>query len=169
MRVRLPPPPFLNFFVRQIFGSLGLDSENFGTPKWNPLGNLVRPGQTVLLKPNFVTSFNGSGDDLFAVVTHPSILRALVDYVHLALRGEGRIIIADAPDMSCQWNDLMKAQRLDAVQDWYRHRHGFALEATLRNVLLGKMLPDPLPLVVAQSQHTKRIVGTYAYRLNHLI
>jgi len=71
--------------------------------QWNPLGTIIKPGQTVLLKPNFVLSFNSSGDDLFAVVTHPSILRAIVDYVYLALKGIGRIVIADAPQMDCNW------------------------------------------------------------------
>ncbi len=120
--------------LRQVLASAGLDSGNFGSAAWNPLGTLVQPGQTVLLKPNYVTSVNGSGDDLFAVVTHPSILRALVDYAFIALRGQGRIIIADAPDMSCQWDDLMRAQRLDAIQSWYQERHGFQVEAyDLRN------------------------------------
>ncbi len=114
--------------LRQMFATLGFDSEHLGTAQWNPLGHLIRPGQTVLLKPNFVASANASGQDLFAVVTHPSLLRALVDYAYLALRGEGRIVIADAPDMGCQWDDLMAAQRLDAIQAWYQKRFRFPVE-----------------------------------------
>jgi uncharacterized protein (DUF362 family) len=127
--------------LRQLFVTLGLDRGNFGTAKWNPLGGLIQPGQTVLLKPNYVISFNGSGGDLFAVVTHPSILRALVDYAYVALQGEGRIIIADAPEMGCQWDDLMEAQHIDAIQTWYRKRLNFTVELyDLRNFALG----DPL-------------------------
>ena len=114
--------------LRTLLHKLGLDEENFGTPRWNPLGGYIQPGQTVLLKPNFVTSFNGSGSDLFAVVTHPSILRALVDYAYRALQGQGRIIIADAPEMSCQWDDLMAAQRLDTIQQWYQERLQFQVD-----------------------------------------
>lgn len=114
--------------LRQVFASLGLDRERFGTAQWNPLGQIIQPGQTVLLKPNFVISFNSSGGDLFAVVTHPSLLRALVDYAFIALQGSGRIVIADAPDMGCQWDALMGAQRLDSIQAWYRERFNFGVE-----------------------------------------
>jgi len=127
--------------LRQLLLRLGLDEEKFGTPEWNPLGRYIQPGQTVLLKPNFVTSLNVSGDDLFAVVTHPSILRALVDYTYRALRGEGRIIIADSPEMSCQWDDLMAVQRLDAIQSWYQHTVRFQVEfADLRDFAMRDAL-----------------------------
>ena len=138
---RLNPPYEL---LRSLLHRLGLDRQNFGTPRWNPLGHIIRPGQTVLLKPNFVTSLNGSGDDIFAVVTHPSILRALVDYTYRALEGQGRIIIADAPDMSCQWEDLMAVQRLDAIQQWYQERRHFTVEYhDLRNFAMRD--PHQLP------------------------
>jgi uncharacterized protein (DUF362 family) len=114
--------------LRQLFVSLGFDRERAGTKEWNPLGHLIQPGQTVLLKPNFVNSVNGSGSDLFAVVTHPSVLRALIDYAFIALRGEGRITIADGPEMGCQWDDLMAAQRLDSIQCWYDERFKFSIE-----------------------------------------
>ncbi|MCY2994446.1 MAG: DUF362 domain-containing protein [Planctomycetota bacterium] len=114
--------------LRRLFVSLALDLGNFGGPRWNPLGHLIQPGQTVLLKPNFVASCNPSGHDLFAVVSHPSLLRALVDYAYIALRGKGRIIIADAPEMGCQWDDLMAAERLDTIQAWYRERFKFEVE-----------------------------------------
>lgn len=115
--------------LRKLFVSLDLDREHFGTAEWNPFGHFVKPGQTVLLKPNFVLSANDNGHDLFAMVTHPSILRALVDYVFVALRGEGRIVIADVPQMDCDWDELMRAQRLDAIQDFYNSRFRFAVEA----------------------------------------
>ena len=114
--------------IRTLFLQLGYDAARFGQPDWNPLGHLLSPGQTVVLKPNFVLSRNWSGDDLFAVVTHPSILRALADYCYIALKGKGRIVIADAPQMDCCWADLMAAQRLDEVQAFYKSALGFDLE-----------------------------------------
>src|SRR5450432_2395732 len=87
--------------LRSLLRELGLDAGAFGTSRWNPLGATVRPGQTVVVKPNFVLHRNESGGDIFACITHPSILRALVDYAYIALRGEGRIVIADAPQMNC--------------------------------------------------------------------
>ncbi len=98
--------------LRDLFVRMGFDRVNYGTSRWNPLAAIIQPGQTVVLKPNFVLSFNSSGDDIFAVVTHPSILRALIDYTYIALEGTGKIIIADAPQMDCDWEQLMSFQRI---------------------------------------------------------
>jgi len=123
--------------LRELFVKLGLDIKNYGGLQWNPLGTIIKPGQTVLLKPNFVLSFNSSGDDLFAVVTHPSILRAIVDYVYLALKGIGRIVIADAPQMDCNWEELMASQHLNTIQTFYRSKLNFNIEVyDLRNFAL---------------------------------
>lgn len=120
--------------LRELFESLAFDAEHRGTPAWNPLRALISPGQTVVLKPNFVISRNPSGDDLFAVVTHPSVLRALVDYSFIALEGRGRLIIADVPQMDCDWDELMRVQRLDTIQAFYAETFGFPIEVyDLRN------------------------------------
>ncbi len=115
--------------LRRILYETGYDAAAYGTAQWNPLGRIVSPGNTVVLKPNFVCHRNRlEGQDVFAVVTHPSILRALVDYVYIALKGDGRIIIADCPQMDCDWDALMRIQRLDAVQQFYRESFGFEVE-----------------------------------------
>src|SRR5512143_619747 len=44
--------------VRELFRTMGLDRERFGTPSWNPLGELIKPGQRVVLKPNLVSHRN---------------------------------------------------------------------------------------------------------------
>lgn len=124
----LGPPNPAYALVRRLFQTAGYDAAHFGLPEWNPLGGRIRPGQTVVLKPNFVLHRNQSGDDLFAVITHPSVLRAVADYVYIALRGQGRIIIADAPQMDCSWDALSERLRLDAVQALYRDRLGFDLD-----------------------------------------
>ncbi len=120
--------------LRRLWLDLGLDSVHAETSAWNPLGDFIQPGDTVLLKPNYVSNRNDSGDDLFAVVTHPSVLRSIVDYVYLALKGRGRIVIADAPEMGCEWNVLMAWQHLDTIQTFYRERFNFSVEVyDLRN------------------------------------
>jgi uncharacterized protein (DUF362 family) len=140
-----PGPNWPYALLRDLFVSLGFDAQGTGTDRWNPLGHLITPGQTVLLKPNFVLSFNESGHDLFAVVTHPSILRALVDYTYIALRGEGRIVIADVPQMDCDWDELMRAQRLDSIQEFYASRFDFKIEAyDLRNFAIIDHRQPPL-------------------------
>lgn len=114
--------------LRRLFAQAGWDAERFGSPQWNPLGRIIQPGQTVVLKPNFVSHRNQSGDDLFAVVTHPAVLRAVADYVYVALQGRGRIIIADAPQMDCLWSRLWDQLWLSSLVDHYRAQHDFNLE-----------------------------------------
>jgi uncharacterized protein (DUF362 family) len=105
--------------VRWLLSALGLDAANFGSPRWNPLGSIVKPGMTVVIKPNFVLSRHKEGKDLFAIITHPSVLRAIADYCWIALRGEGQIIFADAPQYDCNFRELLEATRLNDVCDFY--------------------------------------------------
>lgn len=110
--------------VRRLFYLLGLDLGRFGTADWNPLGFLINPGMAVVLKPNFVLSRHKEGKDLYSIVTHPSVLRAVADYVWIALRGRGRITFADAPQYDCNWQELLSATRLDHVVSFYDSFHG---------------------------------------------
>ena len=105
--------------VRRLFELLECDRENRGTRAWNPLGHVAEPGMTVVLKPNFVLSAHREGKDLFAIVTHPAVLRAVADYVWIALRGHGKIIIADAPQYDCNFSQLLEATRLEEVIRFY--------------------------------------------------
>lgn len=110
--------------VRNTLASMGMDRERFGTAQWNPLSELIAEGQTVLLKPNMVHHRNGNencGTD--CLVTHPSVVRAVLDYVILALRGTGRIILADAPVQSCEFSVLVEELHYDALIDYYAARH----------------------------------------------
>ena len=44
--------------VRQAARQLGLDAARYGTPDWNPFGDIVRPGDSVVIKPNLVRHFH---------------------------------------------------------------------------------------------------------------
>lgn len=104
--------------VREALWRLGLDAANFGQPSWNPLGQLIRPGQRVLIKPNFVLHFNAGGGPLEAVITHPAILRAIADYVMIALTDAGEIIIGDAPQMNGDFTALCRRTGMGALADY---------------------------------------------------
>jgi uncharacterized protein (DUF362 family) len=108
---------------------LGLDIEQYGSRGWNPLGGLVQPGDTVVIKPNFVREFRetqpGHGNCL---IMHGSVIRAALDYVYLALRGEGRIVIADAPQNDADFEKIWKIACLDEIQAFYREHAGFEVE-----------------------------------------
>lgn len=112
---------------RQLLKYMRLDSPNIDSQGWNPLGELILPGNTVVLKPNFVKHENSrkgalSRLDLDCLVTHGSVIRAVVDYVAIALKGEGNIVIADCPLQSAQWDKLVSMVGLDAIIDDFRIR-----------------------------------------------
>ncbi len=94
--------------VRESLRLLGMDSARFGRSDWNPLGEIMSPGERVLVKPNFVLHFNAGTGPLEAVVTHASVLRAIADYVLIALKGHGELSIGDAPQMNCDLPTLFQ-------------------------------------------------------------
>ena len=138
--------------VREALRLLGLDAARFGTPDWNPLRDRVRPGDTVVLKPNFVREFRESGPDhADCVMTHGSIIRAALDYAFIALGGAGRLIIADAPQNDADFDAIRRIAGLDEIQRVYRDRLSFNVEvydlrperaAKIDGVIVGH---EPLP------------------------
>lgn len=113
--------------VRESFVLLGMDKENFGTPAWNPLGKIINPGNTVFIKPNFVDHKHRYNDDVWSVITHPSVIRATADYVALALKGRGKIIIGDNPHVDAKFETIKEICSLDLIADNYR-RQGIECE-----------------------------------------
>ena len=127
--------------LRQCFRLLGLDRENYNQQTWNPLGDLIQPGNRVVIKPNFVLSNHAEGGNIFSIITHPSLLRAIVDYAYLALRGNGEIIIANSPQMDCNFFELLEITQLQTIQLFYEEKLKFNVPILdLRNfwIDLGK-------------------------------
>jgi uncharacterized protein (DUF362 family) len=104
--------------VREALRLLALDDLHLGTPAWNPLGELISPGDRVLIKPNFVLHFNAGDGPLEAVITHPSVIRAIVDYAVIALKGRGEILIGDAPQMNCDIARLFELSGMDSLTEF---------------------------------------------------
>lgn len=122
-----PQPNHAYAAVREAFHLNGMDSANYGTDRWNPLGTVIEPGDRVVIKPNFVLSFNEEGHGLDPVVTHPSVLRAIADYAFIALQGSGSVRIADAPQWDCDFEELSAWGGFEAITAFYeRHRLDFA-------------------------------------------
>jgi uncharacterized protein (DUF362 family) len=102
--------------VRAALAGLGLDSDRFGTPAWNPLGALVGAGRRIVLKPNFIRHWNPSSrGSVDSVITHGSILRAVSDYAFLAVGPEGEVEIAEAPQQDCDFPTIRRITGLDEV------------------------------------------------------
>ncbi len=103
--------------VRKLFIDLGLDEDNADTLRWNPLGSIIKPGDKVLIKPNLVRHLHMSNGPYYAVVTHASVVRAVLDYVALALGGQGEIIVGDAPIQSADFGKILNRTGLQQVCD----------------------------------------------------
>ena len=127
--------------IRNLFCNMGFDKENFNTKQWNPLGKYIKEGQTVLIKPNLVLDRNSAEKNkkkgMECLVTHPSIVRCIMDYVLIALRGTGKVIIADAPIQDCNFHKLKRTGGYQELEEFYR-RYGmndFKIQ-DLRKVIL---------------------------------
>jgi uncharacterized protein (DUF362 family) len=106
--------------VREALHALGLARDQFGTPEWNPLGELVGRGGRVVLKPNFIRHWNPREDgSVDAVITHGSLLRPLADYAFLAVGPEGSVTIAEAPQHDCDWGRIETIVGLHQLRRFY--------------------------------------------------
>ena len=79
--------------------------------------DIIKPGNKVVLKPNFVQESRDQDDDWDYVITHPTVITAVLELVCESLEGTGEIVIADAP---------MTPTRFDKAYA------GFLMERTLR-------------------------------------
>lgn len=89
--------------VRSVLHDLNLDMENTNTKAWNPFKEFIRAGEKVVIKPNLVLDT----DNQEAITTHASVIRPVVDYVWKALKGEGEIIICDAPNVETNFEKVI--------------------------------------------------------------
>ncbi len=109
-------PNKINRALNEIFHSLGMNPDN-------PFEGLVKPGQRVFIKPNWVASRWRKScdhiDDLYCVITHPNVIEAVADRVALALQGIGEIIIADNPSIDADFEELMEFTGIRRLEGKY--------------------------------------------------
>ena len=110
--------------VREALRLLGCDAKHFGAPDWNPFGGFIQPGNRVFIKPNLVSHEHRAGGDIFSIITHPSVVRAVADYAALALRGRGEIVIGDNPCIDADFDEILRLTQLRAFERLYRERFG---------------------------------------------
>lgn len=114
--------------VRALLYECGYDKENYETSLWNPFKEIISLGDTVLIKPNMVKHINETienGTD--CLYTNPSLVRAVIDYVVLALKGSGRIILADAPVQSSDFEEFIRTSGYKQLLNFYE-RQGIKIE-----------------------------------------
>jgi len=112
--------------VRDALAHLGGGQGKPGVPDWNPMAAWIRPGDRVLVKPNWVMDGHPNeavlGEQLAmdSLVSHPAVLRAVLDYAQKALGGRGKLTIADAPLQACDLPRLHARTHIAALVDHYR-------------------------------------------------
>jgi hypothetical protein len=110
--------------VRRCLYQAGLDRENFGTPAWNPLGKLVPESAKVFVLCNFVYHWRTGErqEDFWAKCTHGSVLRAIIDYILVAVGEKGQITFGNAPLQSANWEAVLRDTEAEKVLQFYRKR-----------------------------------------------
>lgn len=72
---------------------------------------MVKPGDTVFIKPNWVASRWRQScphkDNLYCVITHPAVIEAVADFTEEVLKGNGEIIIGDNPSIDADFQEIM--------------------------------------------------------------
>ena len=67
--------------IRNLFIKLEMDKENIGKKTWNPLGDIIKPGDNVLIKPNFVLDHNYIPEyGTECMITNGSIIRVCIRF-----------------------------------------------------------------------------------------
>src|SRR5215471_6754934 len=110
---------------RSLLLHAGLDRFRQGLPDWNPLGDIITAGQKVVIKPNWVHHQNGSGQGLESLVTHTSVLEAILHYVVKAC--PKIIVLGDAPVQGCDFATLMDGARVPEMIERFS-RNGIKIE-----------------------------------------
>ncbi|UQA59111.1 DUF362 domain-containing protein [Polyangium aurulentum] len=120
-----PPNPVYEA-VEALFREMGLDRGRAGTPEWNPLGDVIAPGDRVIVKPNLVSSKNLhekiTGKKLWASSTHGSLLRPVLDYALRATGPRGSVRVVDSPVEGCEIEKVAGPLGIFAVIDHLRSR-----------------------------------------------
>jgi len=98
-------------------------------PREHLLGDFVRPGNTILLKPNFVREFRESSpDDADCLFTHGLVIRAVLHIAAAALQGCGRLIVADAPQNDGDFDVMVARTGLMGTCKEVRTRYGVPVD-----------------------------------------
>jgi len=116
-----------------------LHPEGYGELDWNPLAGIVQPGDTVLIKPNLV-------DDALwdrGKITHPAVIRAVIDYAYLACGPAGRIIVGEGPWAVGVFDRLVVNTGIQQMVQHLAQAHG--VPVVLED--LNKAAPKSTPLI----------------------
>lgn len=92
----------------ELIEALGYDAELIYASLPDSVFTQVRPGDTVILKPNWVfESHKNRPDEWEYVITHPAVITAVLNKVLDRLNGSGKIVITDGPTTETNFARLL--------------------------------------------------------------
>jgi len=157
--------------IRDMFIKLSLDKAHIGSAGWNPLGEYILPGNTVLIKPNWVKHENEcirGKRGMDCLITNASIIRCIIDYALIALKGTGKLIVADAPVQSCDFEKLKGNAGLRFLEQYYQRANIDVQFVDLRNFKSRKENGNIKTLPVEPIYKGKVVdIGKYSYFYNN--
>lgn len=84
----------------------------------NFFSGLINLGETVVIKPNLIKESMATDQSQWQhVISHGSVIRAVCDYVCLALEGKGKVIICDAPQTDSSFQAIAEKNGLYAIAE----------------------------------------------------
>jgi uncharacterized protein (DUF362 family) len=102
--------------IAQVKESLRRLVSMLGIGQGGSLTDFIKPGDKVVLKPNWIKEKHSKDPHAWdIVITHPSVVTAVIEMVLEALRGKGRIVIADAPQTDSSFATI---SRLVGIDTW---------------------------------------------------
>ena len=88
-------------------------SQGWSDPELGPFGGVIERGARVLVKPNWVLHANHGPWGVEPLVTHPAVIRAVVDA--LLSGNPARVMVGDAPVQGCDFEALT---RIGDISNW---------------------------------------------------
>src|SRR5215212_11511440 len=93
--------------ISRLGSDLGWSRQGVGK---GAFGELIQPGARVLIKPNFVLHHNQGSGGMQPMITHQSVIKAVVEAVLLGDPSE--VLVGDAPIQTCDFPALLSVTGL---------------------------------------------------------
>lgn len=156
------------------------DAESIHSLLNSDIFECVKPGDKIIIKPNWVMeSHKKRPQDWEYVITHPTVISAVLEHILQRLKGSGRITIIDGPMTEASFSKIMKhypvskwknsaesqgvtLEIIDLRDHEWHTQHGVTVERIpLSGDPRGKVLVDLLGELSEFYGHTKSKRGYY--------
>jgi uncharacterized protein (DUF362 family) len=113
--------------VRKHLYNLGLDKDNYGKESWNPFKEFCLTRKKILIKPNWVKHVHPHNENIWCLITHPSFIRVILDYIFIETKGNCSVVIGDSPVQEADFNKIIEISQIKELQ-YYFVNHGLNIE-----------------------------------------